>query len=143
MIKGCFHFPKLMISTRTITPIVHVGSVYCTQHKLKLQRLQNKPQLHSPSPSLALKCGSHLKTFLHGLLQGSERKERQREGKALGRGLIYLNNLVVMKASRVCWRWMDKESGENSGEERVNGVKSNCRQIAGLHNGLNRPLQGS
>lgn len=28
---------------------------------------------------------------------------------------------------------------EWSGEERVNGVKSNCRQIVGLDNGLNGP----
>ncbi len=49
--------------------------------------------------------------------------------------MIYLNSLVVMKAARACWRWGDGVSGEKSGEERVNGVKSNCRQIVGLDNG--------
>lgn len=61
------------------------------------------------------------------------------EGGEWGRGLIYLNSLVVMKAVMTCWGWIDGVSGEKRGEGRVNEVKSNCRQIAGLDNDLNRP----
>lgn len=50
--------------------------------------------------------------------------------------MIYLNSLVVMKAVRVCWWWIDGVSGEKRTEERVIGAKSNCRQIVGLDNGL-------
>lgn len=72
-----------------------------------------------------------------------EKKEtaRKKKGMGVGRGLIYLNNLVVMKAARACWGWIDGVSGEKRGEERVNGVKSDCRQIVGLDNGLNGPYK--
>lgn len=60
--------------------LVNTGSQYI--HSIHWSHKEsNNPQLHSPSPSLAPKCGSHFKTFLHGLLQGAERKERDRERK--------------------------------------------------------------
>lgn len=59
-------------------------------------------RLHSLSPSLAPKYGSHLKAFVcrEG---GGERKG----GRGDGGGLIYLNNLAVMKAAWARWRWKD------------------------------------
>lgn len=85
-------------------------------------------QLHSPSPSLPPKYGSHLKAFV--CREGGLGREGDRRVGGGGGGLIYLNNLVVMKAAWARWRWKDKESGEG----RVNGVKSNCRQIVGPDN---------
>lgn len=86
-------------------------------------------QLHSPSPSLAPKYGSHLKAFVcrEGGVGAGERGRQESWGWW---GLIYLNNLVVMKAAWARWRWKDKVSGEG----RLNGVKSNCRQIVGPDN---------
>lgn len=75
----------------------------------------------------------------HGLLQGAERKEKVRERKKkAGVWGIYLNNLVVMKAVQSRWGCIAGASWEKSDEQRVQGVKSNCRQIVGLDNGLNR-----
>lgn len=55
--------------------------------------------------------------------------------------MIYLNNLVVMKAVSARWGWIDGASREKRREERVSAVKSNCRQIVGLDNGLNGPYK--
>lgn len=94
-----------------------------------LELLVGFAQLHSPSPSLAPKYGSHLKPFVYREGGGGLGKEGDRRVGG-GRGVIYLNNLVVMKAAWARWRWKDKVSGEG----RVNGVKSNCRQIVGPDN---------
>lgn len=75
------------------------------------------------------------------VLREKKETEREKEGRGVGTGLIYLTNLVVMKAGRPCWGWNDSVSGEKSGEEGVNGVKSNCRQIVGPDNGFNRPYK--
>lgn len=94
-----------------------------------LELLVGFAQLHSPSPSLAPKYGSHLKAFVCREGAGGWGEKETGELGVEG-GLIYLNNLVVMKAAWACWRWKDKVSGEG----RVNGVKSNCRQIVGPDN---------
>lgn len=75
------------------------------------------------------------------MLREKKGTEREKEGRGVGRGLIYLNNLVIMKAVGVCLGWIDGVSGEKSGDEKVNGEKSNCRQIVGLDNGLNGPYK--
>lgn len=74
---------------------------------------------------------------LHAAGCREERKSRGEQGRR-GCGGIYLNNLVVMKAAKSCWGWIDGARGEKSGEERVYGVKLNCGQIVGHDNGLNR-----
>lgn len=45
-------------------------------------------------------------SFKSLFLQGG-RGERGKEAREMGGGLIYLNNLVVMKAAWAHWRWKD------------------------------------
>lgn len=117
-------------------------SIY-KQHTLEPQRVKQTPTSQPVTLISPEMCFSFKRPSVDCCRVPREKKEteREKEGRGVGRGLIYLNNLVVMKAARVCWRWMDGVSGEKSGEGRVNGVKSNCRQIVGLDNGLNGPYK--
>lgn len=116
-----------------------VPSSHNVAHKLRQTPTSQPITLISPRM-----CFSFKDLSPHGLLSGAERKEereREKSSQERGRGLIYLNNLVLMKAVRARWGWIDGASGEKSGEQRVHGVKSNCRQIVGPDNGLNGPYK--
>lgn len=105
-------------------------------HKVSEKNL-NSPPTTTISPEMCFPFGGLPPQAAAGLLRG----KKESEGRGAGRGLIYLNNLVAMKAAKACWRWMDGVSGEKSREEGVNGVESSCRQIVGLDNGLNGPYK--
>lgn len=45
------------------------------------------------------------------VLREKKETEREKESRGEGRGLIYLNNLVAMKAASARWGWIDGVSG--------------------------------
>lgn len=83
-------------------------------------------QLHSPSPSLAPRNVLLIKrpssTDCCRVLREKRKETRgeKKEGRGAGRGLIYLNNLDVMKAARPLLEvggWSERRK-ERRGEER-------------------------
>lgn len=85
--SSCSKYSELVIWSHLLIPLIKSVVLFGWNHPAYIQPVQiiwshadsNKPQLHSPSPLLAPKCGFHLKNFLCGLLQGAERKERDGE----------------------------------------------------------------
>lgn len=108
-----FNYPNVSVTKMTFSSLAGLlmtedSSVVTSQNSFYQQKFWwiwvealRFSRLHSLSPSLAPKYGSHFKAFVcrEG---GGERK-----GGRGGRGLIYLNNLVVMKAAWAPWRWRD------------------------------------
>lgn len=80
-------------------------------------------RLHSLSPSLAPKYGSHLKAFV--CREGGREGARGKEAGGGGQGRPDLFEQSGCNESSL---------GSSEEERRLNGEKSNCRQIVGLDN---------
>ncbi len=122
------------------TNLINIGSQYLhTIHKTsKLKQTPTSQPITLISPEM---CFS-FKDLLPWTAAGCWERERDRGRKRKqGRGeRLDLSEQSGCNESTQRLLGVDRWC-EWSGEERVNGVKSNCRQIVGLDNGLNGPYK--